>query len=132
MSAGFVYLDSSVALAHVLVEDRRPPDELWSESLIASRLLEYESWVRLQRRGLANSHGDALQAVLERVALLEMIEPIMGAAVEPIDGNPRTLDALHLASMLFLVDEGQRVRLATYDHKLAAIARTAGIEPYPL
>ena len=37
-----IYLDTSVALAHLLAKDRAPPDALWQEPLIASRLLEYE------------------------------------------------------------------------------------------
>lgn len=36
------YLDTSVALAHVLAEDRRPPDELWERTLVSSHLLEFE------------------------------------------------------------------------------------------
>ena len=42
-----IYLDSSVALAHLLGEDRRPPGELWSETLVSSRLFEYELWTRV-------------------------------------------------------------------------------------
>jgi uncharacterized protein len=37
-----IYLDSSVALAHLLVEDRLPPDLLWGQQLVSSRLLECE------------------------------------------------------------------------------------------
>jgi len=29
-----------------------PPERLWQESLIASRLLEYEIWTRLHARNL--------------------------------------------------------------------------------
>lgn len=32
-----IYLDTSVALAHLLVEDRVPPERLWREDLISSR-----------------------------------------------------------------------------------------------
>ena len=35
-----IYLDTSVALAHLLAEDRVPPDALWDETLVSSRLLE--------------------------------------------------------------------------------------------
>jgi hypothetical protein len=35
-----IYLDSSVALAHLLAEDRFPPDKLWEEQLVSSRILE--------------------------------------------------------------------------------------------
>jgi len=37
-----IYLDTSVALAYLLAEDRRPPDSLWENPLVSSRLLEYE------------------------------------------------------------------------------------------
>jgi hypothetical protein len=36
------FLDSSVALAYLLAEDRFPSDELWEEQLVSSRLLECE------------------------------------------------------------------------------------------
>lgn len=65
-----IYLDTSVALAQLLVEDRRPPDSLWREPLISSRLLEYEVWIRIHARRLAQSHGDDVRALLGRVALL--------------------------------------------------------------
>ena len=46
-----IYLDTSVAVAHLLAEDRHPPDALWSHPLASSRLLEYELWTRLHGRG---------------------------------------------------------------------------------
>jgi hypothetical protein len=48
-----------VALAHLLAEDRFPPDELWEEQLVSSRLLECEVWNRINAHQLQNSHGDA-------------------------------------------------------------------------
>jgi len=30
-----IYLDTSVALAHLLAEDRHPPDNLWTEVLVS-------------------------------------------------------------------------------------------------
>jgi predicted nucleic acid-binding protein len=127
-----VYLDSSVVLAHVLAEGRRPPDSLWDEYLISSRLLEYESWCRLKYRGVADSHGEALRGLLERVIKLELLEPVVGEPLAETPPTLRTLDALHLASARFLMDEGQKVRLATYDRRLASAAEAAGIELYPL
>jgi hypothetical protein len=56
-----IYLDTSVALAHLLAEDRSPPESLWQEPLIASRLLEYELWNRIHARGLGRSHGEEKQ-----------------------------------------------------------------------
>jgi predicted nucleic acid-binding protein len=127
-----VYLDSSVVLAQVLAEDRRPPESLWAEHLISSRLLDYESRNRLKHLRIADTHGDVLREILSRVTKLELLEAVVA---EPLDATPptlRTLDAIHLASMRFLMDEGQTVRLATYDRRLAAAATDAGVALYPL
>ena len=53
-----IYLDTSVALAHLLAEDRSPPATLWQEQLIASRLLEYELWNRIHAHGLSRLRED--------------------------------------------------------------------------
>ena len=47
-----IYVDTSVALAHLLSDDRRSPAKLWDEDLVSSRLLEYELWTRLNARAL--------------------------------------------------------------------------------
>ena len=52
-----IYVDTSVVLAQLLAEDRSPPARLWNETLVASRLMEYEIWTRLHARQLAESHG---------------------------------------------------------------------------
>ena len=98
----FVYLDTSVALAHLLVEDRVPSEKLWAEALISSRLLEFEIWNRIHARGLAKSHGEMARELIGRVALVELISPILDHAKEPFTNPVRTLDALHLSSLLFL------------------------------
>jgi len=59
-----IYLDASLALAHLLVEDRRPPRTLRREALISSRLLEYELWCRLHARAFAVSGGDHARELL--------------------------------------------------------------------
>jgi hypothetical protein len=97
-----IYIDTSVALAHLLAEDRRPPDTLWGESLVASRLLEYEMWTRLNARGLGSTHGEAARRLVERVALLELTAPVLARVLEPFPVPVRTLDALQLASIEFL------------------------------
>src|SRR5207245_1006871 len=70
-----IYLDSSVALAHLLAEDRVPPQRLWGEPLTSSRLLEYEVWTRIHGRRLAGSHGESVRALIGRVALVELAPP---------------------------------------------------------
>jgi hypothetical protein len=122
-----IYLDTSVALAHLLAEDRQPPESLWSETLVSSRLLEYELWTRVHARKLARSHGEALRLLLGRMALVELARPVLTRALEPFPAPVRTLDALHLASMDFLRAQGQAVSLASYDDRLSAVARRLGV-----
>lgn len=122
-----IYLDTSVALAHLLAEDRRPPAALWARSLVTSRLLEYELWTRLNARRLGVSHGEPARRLLERLAVLELLPSVLARALEPFPAPVRTLDALHLASIEFLRARGQRIELASYDERLIAAARTLGI-----
>ena len=107
-----IYLDTSVALAHLLAEDRSPPEWLWQEPLISSRLLEYEVWTRIHARKLSESHADEVRALLSRVAFVELSPPVLGRALEPFPRPVRTLDALHLAAMDFLQKQGQVIDLA--------------------
>jgi len=123
-----IYLDTSVALAHLLAEDRAPPDELWQTPLTSSRLLEYEIWTRIHARRLGTTHGDEVRSLLCRVALVELAPPVLARALEPFARPVRTLDALHLASMEFLRSQGQAVELASYDDRLLAAARDLKIK----
>lgn len=125
-----VYLDASVALARIGGERIRPPEALWDERLISSRLLEYETWSRLEWRRLAGSHGPIAERLLERVSFIELVEPVVRGARRI--GALRTLDALHLASMLWLREQGADVRLASYDGRLNDAAEGAWIGLYPL
>lgn len=127
-----IYLDTSVALAHLLAEDLHPPDSLWSEILVSSRLLEYELWTRLNARGLAASHGDGLRALLARLAFLELSPQVLARATEPFPVPVRTLDALHLASADFLRSQHQSVAIASYDVRMLAAARRMGFGIAPL
>jgi predicted nucleic acid-binding protein len=122
-----IYLDTSVALAQLLAEDRRPRLELWEEPLVASRLLEYELWTRLHGRGAAASHGDAARLLLARVTLLDLALPVLARALEPFPTRVRTLDALHLASAMFLRQRGHEVALATFDARLREAAEAMGL-----
>jgi hypothetical protein len=123
----FVYLDTSVALAHILAEDRVPSADLWKESLISSRLLEYELWNRIHARKLGKTHGDAVRDLVGRTALIELASPILDRAREPFPAATRTLDALHLASIVFLTENAQSVVLASYDTQMTKAARALGI-----
>ena len=118
-----IYLDTSVALAHLLAEDRLPPASLWRQSLVSSRLLEYELWTRIHGTGLAHSHGEDARTLLSRVAFLELTPVVLARALEPFPVPVRTLDALHLASIEFLRSQRVNVELASYDDRLVVAAR---------
>ena len=127
-----IYLDTSVALAHLLAEDRSPPERLWGEPLISSRLLAYEIWIRIHARKLGRSHGDHVRELLGRVSLVELAPPVLVRALEPFPTPVRTLDALHLAAVEFLRAHGQAVRLASYDSRQITAARALMIPLYDL
>jgi predicted nucleic acid-binding protein len=127
-----IYLDTSVALAHLLAEDRAPPERLWQENLISSRLLEYEIWTRIHALKLARTHADEVRSLLSRVALVELSPPVLARALEPFPKPVRTFDALHLASIEFLRTQGQRISVAVYDGRLFDAARALRIPIYKL
>lgn len=121
-----IYLDTSVALAHLLAEDRRPPDALWAEVLVSSRLIEYELWNRINARGLARSHAEVLRGLLARLAILELSTTVLDRAVQVFAKPVRTLDALHLASADFLRRQKQTVEIASYDDRFLSAATSMG------
>jgi predicted nucleic acid-binding protein len=122
-----IYVDTSVALAHLLVEEQRPPNALWEERLISSQLLQYELWTRIHGLGFTASHGESAQQLLARVGLVELAPPVLARALEPFPLAVRTLDALHLATIEFLRGQGEKLELASYDQRMVAAARRLNI-----
>ena len=127
-----IYLDTSVALAQLLAEDRRPAASLWNETLVASRLMEYEIWNRLHVRNLADSHGDTARGLIGRIAMVELSPPVLARALEAFPVPVRTLDALHISSCEYLRSQGQSVELASYDSRMTAAAHAMGIPVFEL
>jgi len=123
-----IYLDTSVALAHLLAEDRRPSAELWTAELWSSRLLEYELWTRIHARDLARSHADPVRLLVARVSLIDLHPVVLARALQPFPVPTRTLDALHLASASWLRERGGEVQVATYDRRLARGAKAIGLD----
>jgi predicted nucleic acid-binding protein len=122
-----IYLDSSVALAYLLAEDRYPSHALWDQAIVSSRLLECEVWTRINARRLQDSHGDAVRGLIGRIAIIEMMPPVLRRALEPFPAPVRTLDAIHLAAIEFIRSQGASVQLASYDQRLIGVARLLGI-----
>jgi predicted nucleic acid-binding protein len=128
----FVYLDTSVAMAHLLAEDHAPPALLWDEVLMSSRLLEYEVWNRVHAYRLGASEQDAVRRLIGRVSLVELVSPILDRAREPFPVPLRTLDALHLSTISFLEQYDPSIRLATYDAGMQKAAQRMHFQLYKL
>ena len=126
------YLDSSVLLAELFAEQRRPPAELWDESLVSSRLIVYEVWSNLHVRGLGDSLRETVESLFRGLELLDMEEPVLARALDPFPTPIRALDAMHLASADFLRGQGLDVSVASYDGRMREAAHGMGFELYPL
>jgi hypothetical protein len=100
--------------------------------LVSSRLVEYETWTRLNARGLAASHGEAARLLIGGLSLVELHSIVLGRALEPFPAQVRTLDALHLATIEFLRSYRLDVNLASYDGRQAEAARKLGIPAFEL
>lgn len=122
-----IYVDTSVVLAQLLAEDRVPDPALWEATLVSSRLLEYEVWNRIHARKLGRTHREPVRLLLGMLAILELAPPVLSRARDPFPAPVRTLDALHLASIEFLRERGQRVWLASYDVRMNDAAESLGI-----
>jgi uncharacterized protein len=127
-----IYIDSSVLLAQLLAEDTRPPETLWAQPLVTSRLAQYEVWRRIHRQDLATTHGAAAEELLSSLHMVELSSATLERALHPLPAHARTLDALHIASAHFLVSTGIELTLATYDTRMAEIAVALEIPLEPL
>jgi len=127
-----IYVETSVALAQLLAEDRCPPESLWNAPVVSSRLTEYEVWTRIHARRLGGSHSEAARLLLGRLSWLELTPTVLARALEPWPAPLRTLDALHLASIEFLRARAQPMLLASYDERIVTAARTLKIPLFQL
>lgn len=127
-----IYVDTSVVLAQVFAEDRIPRPALWREALVSSRLLEYELWTRMRARRVPAQGVDAVRELLGRIALLDLSRELVSRVIEPFPVPLRTLDALHLASVHFLAEQGVDVRIATYDERMVTAAKALGFGVFRL
>jgi predicted nucleic acid-binding protein len=122
-----IYIDSSVVLAELFAEDRRPAETLWASVLVSSRLLEYEVWSRALAR-LRRPPRTEITALLGKVDMTEMSQLALRRALEPFPVAVRTLDALHLATAVSLNTQADPVLLASYDRRMVAAARGLGLQ----
>jgi hypothetical protein len=122
-----IYIDSSVVLADLFTEERNPPASIWLQDLMSSRLLEYEVWNRIHVREPPNGLIARTRLLLEHVEFIEMVPAALKRALEPFPISLRTLDALHISSLMYARQSDQTIALASYDKKMLAAARVLQI-----
>lgn len=123
-----IYLDSSVALADILRQERRPASAFWMQRFTSSRLLQYEVWNRLHAYQASAYRHEKARAILKRIGYQEMTGTTLIRALRPFPYPIRTLDGLHLATMDHLRTRGIFATLATYDRHLGKVATAMGFD----
>ena len=122
-----IYVDTSVVLAEILREKKRPMATFWTNQLVSSRLLEYEVTVRLHALQRPTKAIALAQHFLAPMLLFDLDALTLARALQPFPVSVRTLDAIHLSTMVFLQSRGITLELATYDVRLARAAVAIGI-----
>ncbi len=122
-----IYVDTSIVLAHIQLEARRPKSALLKGTILGSRLVEYEAWNRIHARQLEPLLGQALRSILGRFAFVELAPMALRYVKQPWPTEVRTLDAIHLSTMRYLLDVGTDLSLYTFDTRMAKAASTLGI-----
>ena len=125
------YLDASaiVKLATAEAETQALRAHLAQhQHLITSRLATVEVPRALKRRGPESeaSAAEPMREVLEHLQVVELDAGIAMIVAVLAPPTLRSLDAIHLASALAIGEELTEV--VTYDLRLAAAARSAGLE----
>jgi predicted nucleic acid-binding protein len=121
-----VYLDSSVAL-HAILSGADSPAARWlvdtwesGIEVLSSRLLRLEVVRVLRREGL---DLDIARPLLDRVSVVRLDDDVVRIA-EALEPHAKSLDALHLATGLFLAPD---VVIATHDKGLRRAADELGL-----
>jgi predicted nucleic acid-binding protein len=129
------YLDSSVVLRHILLGEEPIRHALEFPRVVSSELIEIECRRVLHRYRLAGELSDEslatarerLDGVLRGLDLMEMTKPIKLRAMEPFPVSVRTLDALHVATALFVADSDDGLSLFSHDRSMNVCARSLGL-----
>ncbi|MDQ2722358.1 MAG: type II toxin-antitoxin system VapC family toxin [Actinomycetota bacterium] len=123
-----IYLDTSVALKAVLAEPESPTVLTWmreridaAEIIVSSRLLRTEMYRVAYREDLPT---DQVDLILDKVNLIDLDRLIVDAAAA-INHHVKTLDAIHLATAVQLIEDG--IVLCTHDRAKADVGERLGL-----
>jgi uncharacterized protein len=120
------YLDTSAFIKLVCSEAESSAlrRDLVGRDLLSSALLVVEG--RRAARRYGELAGTRARAALTAITLLPLEEPILDAAAELNPVELRSLDALHLATVLSLGEDIDR--FYCYDERLAGAVQALGVE----
>jgi predicted nucleic acid-binding protein len=120
------YLDTSafIKLVRSEAESSALRRDLVGRDLLSSALLVVEG--RRAARRYGELAGTRARAALTAITLLPLEEPILDGACELNPVELRSLDALHLATVLSLGEDIER--FYCYDERLAGAAQALGVE----
>ena len=120
------YLDTSAFIKLVRSEPESAAlrRELDGRELLSSALLTVEGRRAARRYGELAS--ERARAAITAITLVPLDQPILDAAAELDPAELRSLDALHLATVVSLGEDLER--LYCYDSRLSDAAQALGIE----
>lgn len=132
------YLDSSVVLRYLLVGDTELRRAMEYSRLVSSELLEIECRRTINRCRMQNELSDntlvqALGRLDETLQMIDMIELDGNIKHRAMDSFPvvvKTLDALHLSTVLALAKEENEneVHVFSHDKAMNLCARALGFK----
>lgn len=131
------YLDSSVALRIILGARGALPKWKALEHVISSALIEVECLRTLDRLRLAENiaaeeiavRRQAVYDLVSRMDIVDITQPVLARASQPLPIPLKTLDAIHLATAtLWREAEQTEIEIATHDEALALAARAIGFQ----
>jgi predicted nucleic acid-binding protein len=120
------YLDTSAFVKLVRSEPESPAlrRALAGREILSSALLTVEG--RRAARRYGELAAERARTALVAITLVPLLEPILQTAAELDPAELRSLDALHLATVVSLGADVER--LYCYDNRLGDAARALGIE----
>ena len=132
------YLDSSVLLRYLLLGEITLKHAQEFPRLVSSELLEIECRRVLLRCRMEGSLNDEtlieavgrLEDVLTSIDLLELSAPVKKRAMEAFPIHIKTLDALHVASVLQLAEDvpSESITIFSHERTVNLCARALGFQ----
>lgn len=131
------YIDSSVVMRMVFGERERLDEWGNIDTYISSILLFIECFRIVDRARFdarasetaLDKYRPTLMQIIENVQIVEMDEPVIVRAAQPLPFAIRTLDAIHLATAIEWRNRNDRnLHFATHDRQLGAAAHEVGFE----